>query len=165
MIIRPLIRQDKTNILCLLQQRRTFNNHEIDLAMELIEETLDYPEKKDYRVFCAADDGDRIAGYICFGPIPMTDGCFDLYWIAVAEEYERRGIGGKLLGHMVQSVIRGEGRRIYVDTSSTHPYASARSLYKKHGYILVSLLSDFYRIGDHKMIFMKEVRYDETDGM
>jgi ribosomal protein S18 acetylase RimI-like enzyme len=164
MIIRPLISQDKTKIFCLLQQRGTFNNNEIKMAMELIDASLDYPEKKHYHVFCATDDGNRLAGYICFGPIPTTDGCHDLYWIVVDEEYERRGIGGKLLECMVKFVIREKGRRIYVDTSSTHPYAPARSFYNKHGYTLVSLLSDFYRGGDHKMILMKEVFSDEKNG-
>jgi hypothetical protein len=54
MIIRPLISQDKTKILSLLQQRGTFNYNEIKLAMELIDASLDYPEEKHYHVFCAA---------------------------------------------------------------------------------------------------------------
>ena len=164
MIIRPLISHDKTKILFLLHQRGIFNNNEIKLAMELLDASLDYREEKDYHVFCAADDGDRLAGYICFGPIPVTDGCYDLYWIMVDEAYGRTGIGGKLLACMVKSVIRNKGRRIYVETSSSPPYASARFFYNKHGYTLVSLLSDFYRVGDHKMIYMKEVLYDETNG-
>jgi hypothetical protein len=79
MIIRPLISHDKTKILCLLHQRGIFNYNEIKLAMELIDASLDYSEKKHCHVFCATDDGDRLAGYICFGSIPITDGCYDLY--------------------------------------------------------------------------------------
>ncbi len=56
-----------------------------------------------------------------------------------------------------RNVFNGGARRIYVETSSTPPYEPARSLYKKHGYQMVCLLMDFYREGDHKMIFMKEV--------
>jgi ribosomal protein S18 acetylase RimI-like enzyme len=83
----------------------------------------------------------------------------------VDKAYARRGIGGKLMKCMVKFVTKDKGRRIYVETSSLPPYASARSFYNKHGYTLVSSLSDFYRIGDHKMILMKEVCCDETDGI
>jgi len=44
-----------------------------------------------------------------------------------------------------------------VETSSTPPYEPARSFYERYGYQTVGSLMDFYREGDHKMIFMKEV--------
>ena len=157
MIIRPLVSQDKTTIFRLLQERGTFYIEELKVAMELIDASLADPEKKEYYVFCAVDDGDRFAGYICFGPIPMTEGCYDLYWVVVDEKYARKGTGGKLMARMEEFVVRNKGRRIYVDTSSTPPYAPARSFYKKHGYRLVCSLRDFYRVGDHKMILIKEV--------
>jgi len=87
----------------------------------------------------------------------MTDDCYDLYWVVVDDKFSRNGVGGKLLGFMEEFVTREGARRIYVETSSTSPYEPARSLYKKHGYQMVCLLMDFYREGDHKMIFMKEV--------
>jgi ribosomal protein S18 acetylase RimI-like enzyme len=99
----------------------------------------------------------NLTGYICFGPVPMTDGCYDLYWIAVDEEFSRQGIAGKLLGFMEEFIIQKGARRIYVDTSTTAPYEPARSFYEKHGYQVACELKDFYREGDHKIIFMKEV--------
>jgi len=157
MIIRSLVSQDKPNILHLLQQSGVFNNDEIKVAMELLDVSLNNPEKKDYYIFCATDNGDGVTGYICFGSNPMTEGCYDLYWIVVDQDSGRKGIGEKLLACMEEFVIKNNGRNIYLDTSSTPPYAPARLFYKKHGFKTVSVLRDFYRVGDHKVILMKKM--------
>ena len=161
MMIRPIIFQDKEKLFRLLIQRGTFNEKEIVVAMEVIEDSLLYPEKEEYYTFCALNDSDELGGFICFGPIPMTDGCYDLYWIAVDEKFSRNGVGEKLLGKMENFAINEKARRIYSDTSSTDPYAAARSFYKKHGFEVIAVLDDFYRKGDHKMIFMKTLDKDK----
>lgn len=159
MIIRQLCHQDKKKISALLKRRDTFNEMEIKVAIEIIDETLNHPDQQDYHIFCAFDGEDDLAGYICFGPIPMTKGCYDLYWIAVDEGFSRRGVGRELLLYMEDIVKEKQARHIYIDTSSTPPYEAARSFYEKCGYKPVCLLRDFYRIGDHKMVFMKEMDY------
>jgi len=158
MVIRPLVSQDKEKILRLLRQKGTFNEQEIQVALEVVEDSLRFPEKKDYTIFCAHDNAGNFAGYICFGPVPMTDNCYDLYWIAVDEQFSRQGIGGMLLRYMEGCLVRENARRIYLDTSSTRPYLPARSFYEKNGYRLVCVLEDFYREDNHKMIFMKNLR-------
>jgi len=150
MIIRPLISQDRDKILRLLRQRGTFTEKELQVALEVIDEILRQPERKDYHIFCTDDGLDSLIGYICFGPIPLTDSCYDLYWIAVDKRFARKGVGGKLLGFMEEFVTR-EG------ASSTPPSEAARSFYEKNGYHVGCVLNDFYREGDHKMIFMKDV--------
>ena len=157
MIVRSVTPQDKHKIHQLIEQRGTFNAKEIQVAMELVEDALNHPEKSDYHVFCALDSSDRLVGYICFGPVPMTDGCYDLYWIAVDEKFSRTGIGGRLLDRMEEFMIMRNARRIYVETSSTEPYNAARTFYARHGYGVVSVLEDFYRKGDDKIILMKEL--------
>ena len=159
MLIRPLVWQDKDNIQQLLEQRGTFNKKEIEVAVELVDQTLRFPEREEYRVACAIDPPDSLAGYICFGPIPMTDDCYDLYWIVVDKKYSRNGTGGRLLEFMEKDLINKKARHIYVDTSSASGYDAARSFYEKHGYRLVCVLKNFYRENDHKMIYMKELRH------
>jgi ribosomal protein S18 acetylase RimI-like enzyme len=158
MVIRPATCQDKNEILGLLRQRGAFTERENEVAMQVFEDACSYPEREEYLVFCAADTSDDLMGYICFGPITITDGCYDLYWIAVDETCSRRGIGKKLLAFMEQYVAERGARRVYVETSSTRPYEMARSFYRRNHYDLVCELQDFYREGDHKLIFTKEVR-------
>lgn len=157
MVIRPLVPQDKDKIRLLIELRGTFNKNEIQIAMEVVGEALRHPEREEYHVFCAVDRTGSLVGFTCFGPIPMTDNCYDVYWIVVDEKFSRKGIGGRLLECMEAFVVRKKARRIYVDTSSTAAYAAARSFYEKCGYRVVCVLHDFYRKSDHKMIFMKEV--------
>jgi ribosomal protein S18 acetylase RimI-like enzyme len=155
--IKPVQTRDRKVLLRLFRQRGTFNENEVQVALDVFDEALRRPEKGDYYAFCAVDGHGRFAGYICFGPIPMTEGCYDLYWIVVDKAFSRRGLGGELLGFMEDFAIKQGTRRIYVDTSSTSPYEPARSFYEKHGYRVACLLEDFYRKGDHKVILMKEV--------
>ncbi len=157
MVIRPIVRQDKDKILPILKQRGTFNEKEIQVALEVIDEGLRMPGGNDYHIFCACEDSGELAGYICYGPIPMTDYCYDLYWIAVDERVSRRGVGEGLLRFMEESVGKKGAKKIYVETSSTALYEAARSFYKKHGYGVVSILTDFYRDGDDKIVFMKNI--------
>jgi ribosomal protein S18 acetylase RimI-like enzyme len=159
--IRPLKTHNKKEVSRLLSQTKTFNDHEIQVALEVVDDALRRSEKDDYCAFCALDSNGTLAGYICFGPIPMTEGCYDLYWIVVNKAFSRKGVGGKLLEFMENFATKKGARRIYVDTSSTPPYEPARALYEKYGYRVTCLLEDFYRKGDHKVIFMKEV----TDGV
>jgi GNAT superfamily N-acetyltransferase len=164
MEFQALISDDREKISSLLQQGNVFNRAEIQVGLEVIDAALNEAGKKDYQVFCAFDNDRNISGFICFGPIPMTDRCYDLYWIKVDEASSRKGVGGRLLEFMEECVAREGARRIYVETSSTEPYQAARSFYEKHGYRLVCSLKDFYREGDHKMIFMKEVRPGAVKG-
>jgi hypothetical protein len=58
-------------------------------------------------------------------------------------------------------VVKEKARRIYIDTSSTAPYTPARTFYENHGFRLVTVLLDFYRLGDDKIILMKELTSNE----
>jgi len=159
MELQPLIPDDRERISTLLRQGNVFNRKEIQVALEVIDEALNEAGKKDYQVFCAFDNDRNLSGFICFGPIPMTERCYDLYWLKVDEASSRKGVGERLLGFMEEFVAKEGARRIYVETSSTAPYQAARAFYEKHGYQLVCSLKDFYREGDHKIIFMKEVQH------
>jgi GNAT superfamily N-acetyltransferase len=125
--------------------------------MQVLDEALRHPERGDYCVFCAIDDSGSIAGYICFGPIPMTDDCYDLYWIVVDKSFSKKGVGTRLLEFMEGFLTRKGARQIYVDTESSPAYETARSFYEKKGFREVCVLDDFYRKGANKLIFMKEV--------
>jgi GNAT superfamily N-acetyltransferase len=157
MFIRSVERQDRKQIRQLIEHRETFNETEIRVAMEVLDEALRHPERGDYHVFCAIDDPGSIAGYICFGAIPMTDDCYDLYWIVVDKRFARKGVGRKLLEFMERFLARKRARRIYIDTESGPAYEAARSFYEKNGFRLACVLDDFYRKGANKLIYMKEV--------
>ena len=156
-LIRPVSIADRESILAIIRQTGNFSTADIAVAEELIEETLNHSEKNDYRILCALERTDRVVGYICYGAIPLTQGCYDLYWIAVDSRHGRQGTGLLLLEAMERELVREKGRRVYIDTSSTEPYAPARSFYEKNGFRQVCVLADFYQIGDHKVIYVKDL--------
>ena len=157
MIIRPARYQDKDAILRLLDQTGVFNEKELLVATQVFEDALRQTDREEYLTFCASNENEGLLGYICFGPITTTDNCYDLYWIAVQPSSMRRNIGKRLLACMEEHLVRNGVRRVYVDTSSTAAYEPARRFYEKHGYKLLCVLEDFYKSGDHRMIYMKEV--------
>lgn len=60
-----------------------------------------------------------------------------------------------LVGAMEE--ILGKGTRVYIDTSATTSYATARSFYEKQGYEVACILPDFYRKGDGKVVYYKDI--------
>src|SRR5262245_57862660 len=115
MHIRALQREDRQPIASILQATKRFTPVEIDVALELIDIYLNQPQQKDYRMFCAVDDSDQVAGYVCFGPTPMTQGTYDLYWIAVDPKRQRQGVGDLLLSFVESEARRENGRLMMIE--------------------------------------------------
>ena len=155
--VRSVLPEDKNRIQQIIEGLGVFTREELKVALELVDEALYHAERDEYHVLCAVKNPDTVIGYACFGSIPMTDGRFDLYWIAVDESCGKQGVGRKLLARVEDVVKSRDGRRIYVETSSTPAYAPARFFYERNGYLPACVLSDYYRQGDHKMILMKEL--------
>jgi ribosomal protein S18 acetylase RimI-like enzyme len=156
MTVRPLRRGDRPFVERLLHETQVFTKAEIDCALELIDVYLNVAGQRDYLLFCAVDDKDRVQGYVCFGPTPLTDALWDLYWIAVAPELQKRGIGALLLKFVEAHVREQAGRRLVIETSSLPRYEATRVFYEHHGYRELARIADFYAIGDDRVIFGKD---------
>jgi len=147
---------DREAVHRILVRRRVFNEKEIPVALEVLDAFFEKGEESGYEAY-GCFSGTDLAGYLCFGAIPMTDSRYDLYWIAVDEKRGGQGVGASLLRCMEETVRERGGGKIYVETSSTAPYGPARAFYGKHGYAVAAVLGDFYRPGDDKVIFLKDV--------
>ena len=145
---------DKERVRQLTEDTGFFSAEEVAIAAELIEERLAKGETSGYE-FLFAEDAHRLLGYACFGRIPGTKTSFDLYWIVVAAERQRRGIGGALLRRSERLIQAANGQRLYIETSSRPQYAATRSFYLRYGYQQAALLEDFYAPGDSKVIYAK----------
>ncbi|MDZ7343776.1 MAG: GNAT family N-acetyltransferase [candidate division KSB1 bacterium] len=125
--------------------------------MELIDTYLNVAGQKDYLIDCAVDATDRPLGYVCYGPTPLTDGTYDLYWIAVDPEAHRCGVGSRLLEHVERAVLPS-GRLLLIETSSLPKNEAARRFYWRHLYREVARVPDFYTDGDDRVIYAKRLR-------
>ncbi len=131
-----------------------FHPEEIQVAMELVRERLAKGASCGYE-FILAEQYGRLVGYTCFGPIACTRGSFDLYWIAVHPDFQRKGLGRRLIRDTEARIRKAGGNRIYVDTSQRDQYASTRTFYEACGYRLETVLKDFYAPEDGKVIYCK----------
>lgn len=150
--LRDLLPEDRDPLRDLLHGTGEFAPEEATVASDLIDERL--AGDTDYR-FVIAEDGDGLAGYACYGPVPMTDGSWDLYWIVVAPGRRGAGIGAELLRAAEEAVISGGGRMLIIETASKASYAETRTFYEARGYAETARVPDFYSVGDDKVIYRK----------
>lgn len=150
--IRTANSKDEQPLFELVARIDNFTSEEKELAREVVRDGL-ASEKNGYHILVAENEQALLAGFICYGPIPITLCSWDLYWIAVHPDQARRGMGSRLLAAMERRLTAGS--RIYIDTSSTEGYGKARSFYQRHGYSVACVLADFYRPGDDKILFAK----------
>jgi len=132
----------------------------VAVAEEVLSDAARLGEKSGYQVYVACR-GDRLLGYVCFGPTPLTKGTWDMYWLAVAPSYQRRGIGRRLMLLAEQLIFEQGGRLIVLETSSQELYEPTRRFHKSLGYRELGCILDFYDVGDSKIIFGKGVDSQE----
>jgi ribosomal protein S18 acetylase RimI-like enzyme len=132
----------------------SFTDAEVTIALELLETVINDPGQQDYEV-AVADIGDHVAGYVLYGPVPLTEGNYDLYWIAVDPNSQGSGIGRRLMKHVEEQVRLRGGRLLCLETSSQGGYLRTRKFYEQAGYVEESCIRDFYKPGDDRLTYVK----------
>lgn len=157
MRIRPLMLKDRESLRKMVVGTGVFTEEEVNVAMELIDIVLQNDNQRDYRIVCAVDGQDRLLGYICYGPVPMTEGAFDLYWIVIDPEVQGQKIGSELLNYLEQEVKGMRGRMILADTSSIPSYEKAHRFYLRRGFKEVARIADYYWEGNDRITYCKKL--------
>jgi ribosomal protein S18 acetylase RimI-like enzyme len=150
-----MTREDRRTVLDLIQTTEMFTPDEVAVAHELIDIYLDQPQQQDYRLVVAEDAGGRVVGYMSYGPTPLTEGTYDLYWMAVASGEQGRGHGRELVHWLERTVRKAAGRMILIETSSQPRYEKTRRFYIGLDYKEVSRIPSFYRTGDDRITYVK----------
>ena len=153
MVIRPAVAADRARIHAILVATDRFTEQEVGWAMELVDHALSRPGRNEYQVHVLVEK--VVQGYVLLGPTPMSEGVFDLYWIAVDPAQQGRGYGQLLLEFVENEVRRQSGRMLLIETSSKRSYAPTVRFYQRAGYREISRIKDFYRIEDDKVVFSK----------
>jgi len=152
--IRPMTKRDKPVIMRMLRQTPEFTPAEVVVAEEIIDAYLEDPASG-YFTFVAILDS-RVVGYVCYGPTPLTEGTWDIYWIAVDGQQQDQGIGSLLMAFTESKLKEAMARLALIETSSKADYEKTRRFYQKLGYELICRVPDFYRPGDDKLILQKK---------
>jgi ribosomal protein S18 acetylase RimI-like enzyme len=158
--IRPLRPADRSRIHEMIVSSGKFTEVEVAVALELVDAALTSGHESGYIVAVLEEGREELAvrGYVCYGPTPLTDGVYDLYWIVVDLPSQGRGFGQRLLEHVERDVVARGGRMLLIETSSQQTYGATIRFYERSGYDLTARVKDFYRIGDDKLIFFKNLK-------
>ena len=147
---------DAENVARIVARAGVFSSAEIEIARSLVRETRAGAPGADYR-FLIADGAHGIDGYTCFGHIPGTDRRYELYWIVVAADAHRRGLGRALIAQTEAAVRTLHGTHLFAHTSTRDDYRPARAFYEANGYAEVANIADHYSDGDGLVIYGKRL--------
>ena len=133
-----------------------FSPAERMVALELLEERSARGVASGY-FFIFAQAREELIAFAAWGPIPLTESSYDLYWIVVHPAHQRAGVGRGLIELTEQTVAARGGGRLYIETSSREEYARARDFYRCAGYSEIARFEHFYASNDGKVVYCKRI--------
>ncbi len=149
--------KDASQIHDITARAGVFNQEEVDSVPAMFSEYLTLGAEGSGYHFIVYREEEQVLGYAIYGYRDLTDGVYDLYWIAVDPHARRKSVGRKLLT-ACEDAVRAEGGRIIIaETSGTAEYAPTREFYVRTGYVNEASIKDFYSVGDDLKIFVKRV--------
>ncbi|HSC59109.1 MAG TPA: GNAT family N-acetyltransferase [Gemmatimonadales bacterium] len=151
-VLRALRPGDRDAIERMTRDVGVFKAHEVPVALEVFDASL-RAGQTDYETQGAELDG-RLAGWICWGRTPCTEGTWDLYWLAVDPAVHGAGVGTALVEEMERR-LAGRARLIVVETGGRSEYDPTRAFYLARGYHVAATIPDFYAPGDAQVVFVK----------
>ena len=157
MKIKALQKTDLESMLALLKGIPLFTKDETEVVLELLDIYLNDNKNKDYLFFATEEDNKDLSSFICFGPTPMTDGTYDLYWIGTNQNYEKRALAKQLVNHMIDYLKERNGRIIRVETASKDSYSGTKAFYERINFKEEARIRDFYAVGDDLIMFTYRV--------
>lgn len=156
MITTP-IEADGPQIQDITARAGVFNEEEVDSVRVMWAEYLTMGAEGSGYHFIVSRDGDRVLGYAIYGYRDLTDGVYDLFWIAVDSTLHRRSVGRELITACEDLVRQAGGRMLIAETSGTPHYEPTRKFYLGMGYRDEATIKDFYTPGDDLVIFIKRL--------
>ncbi len=154
--LRACVSEDKPAIMEIMKKTPEFLPVEVDVAKEVLDLHSNGGTQSGYHVI-VAELGGRIVGWACYGPTPMTESTWDVYWMATDPEMKNRGIGSALLALTEEKIRQAGGRLAVIETSSKPIYENTRAFYVSRGWHTNNRIPDYYAMGDDLVIYTKIV--------
>ena len=146
---------DRNRIEEILRSTGYFFEFEIQIALEIADDTLTRGFEKSGYYWMKVIDEDELIAFANYGKNPVSTHSWDLYWIVVHENSRNKKIGSLLLKAVENDVKKAGGKILWIETSGRPLYKATEEFYKNKGYSLQASLEDFYGPGDPKKIYSK----------
>lgn len=157
--LRALEQKDRPHLAELIHSIAAFSAVAKEIAIEIIDARLARPELDDYRFVLAWSIEERgpeqLAGFVCYGPTPMTQSTYDLYWLGTASSLRRLGVGRCLVAQMEKEIAKEGGTLVRAETASRN--RAAAGFYPGVGFVLAATLDSFYAPGNAMLLFTKRL--------
>lgn len=148
-------REDITNLEKILVSTGYFYDFEIRSALEIAEHTVSAGTEESGYFWIKITEGDEIIAFACYGKNEFSLHSWELYWIAVHQDFRNCKLGKALLHEAEEKIRQKEGKILWIETSGRPLYNSTEEFYKGNGYKLQASLEDFYGPGDPKHIYAR----------
>ncbi|HEX6053555.1 MAG TPA: GNAT family N-acetyltransferase [Gemmatimonadaceae bacterium] len=172
-VVGPIPASERARVAEILRSTGNFRDEEVDVALELFDESLasaDYTFVGAFEVSAdgcvASADGcrRRLQGFACYGPTMATDRTYDLYWIAVDRSAQGTGCGSLLLTEVERRLEALHARMLVVETSSRSDYTTTREFYLRRNYVEAARVREFYAPDDDRIILTKRFAGSPREG-
>jgi GNAT superfamily N-acetyltransferase len=134
-----------------------FYDFEIDVTLSLLDDTCENGEEKSGYYWIRVLESDKVIGFATYGPNPCTSHSWDLYWLAVHEDFRNKHIGSVMLKKVEEQTKIHGGKILWIETAGRPLYEPTRHFYTKNNYELEGSLRDYYGPGDAKLVYRKEL--------
>jgi GNAT superfamily N-acetyltransferase len=139
----------------LAERAEAFSEEELDALSAILEEfALLGPEDSGYD-FLVDRAGDRVLGFVCYGPRDLTDGVCELYYLAVDPASRKQNVGRRLLKAAEAEAREAGARMMIAETSSAPRFGDVHEFCLKAGYLAEAGIQDFYAVGEDLAVFVK----------
>lgn len=148
---------DKAAFTEILASSGFFYDFEIEVVMSLLDETLDVGEEKSGYYWIRLIDSGKVIAFATYGPNSCTIHSWDLYWLAVHEDFRNKHIGSLILNDVEKRTKAHGGKILWIETAGRPLYEPTRHFYIKNKYELAGVLKEYYGPGDDKLVYRKEL--------
>jgi len=147
--------EDIKHIEKILRSSGFFYDFEIEIALGLASDSAGLgSEESGYSWMKIINDGEMV-GFANYVKNSFSIHSWELYWIAVDQNFRNRRFGSTLLSAVEEDIRNSGGKILWLDTSGRPLYAPTESFYRENGYKLAASLPDFYAPGDPKQVYYK----------
>ena len=149
-MIRPTTPDDATAVLALAKAAIGFEPNELQVLREML---ANYFEGNNEHFWLTDDDvNGPVAAAYC-APELMTNGTWNLLFIAVHPDYQGQGRGSALIRYVEQTLKERGARLLLVETLAS--FERTRAFYRQCGYDEEARIRDFYETGHDKIVYRK----------